>query len=180
MAPDGPNDLDGARRHDVDLTALSFVLVDEEQCLGIHEGLCDLLERLLHELLDLRPVPSGCQLHELVPGAFELAFIGSEQHVEDLGEPELHEGSSPHEAGLVERLAERERRRLRDDGLVEIEECSGVRHHLDSMADRCEHRTRSRNRLNLPTQGASVEHGTWEFECGECALRALSTRCAST
>ncbi len=125
MTSDRAHDLHRARRHDVDVASLPLVLVDEEQRLGVHERFGDLFERLFDELLDLGAMPSRRQFDQLVAGALELVLVCAEENVEELGEAKLHEGATADEAGLVERLAERQRRRLGDHRLVEVEEGSG-------------------------------------------------------
>ena len=105
------------------------MFVDEEQSLRVDEGLGDVGERLADELLDLIALPAGDQVEQFVPGPLELILVRAEQEVHDLRQPHPRQRLAAEKARLVERLAERKRRRLRDDRLVEIEERCLLHHH---------------------------------------------------
>src|SRR5665811_2513511 len=85
-------------------------------------------ECVSNQLFDLVALPACDQLQQFVARSFELTLVCSEQPGEDLGETHSGERLATEEPCLVEGLAEGERRRLRNDGLVEIEE-SCLLHH---------------------------------------------------
>ena len=119
---DRSDDLFWACRDDDHPASPAGVFIDEEECFGVDEGFGHIGERFANKLFDLVALPTCDEMEQFVAGPFELVCVGSEKEVEDLGEPHPCERLPTEEACLVERSAERERRRLGNDCLVEIEE----------------------------------------------------------
>ena len=82
----------------------------------------DLVERLAHDRRDVLLVPALGEREHRLADLLHLLLVGSDEHEDHLRVDALDDRAARQQALAVERLAEREHGRLRDDRLVEVEE----------------------------------------------------------
>ena len=95
------------------------MLGDQLDRLVVDQRVDDLVQRLVDDVPDLLDVPTGAHRGQVVAHPIHLILVGAGQREHELGVRAAQHGPSIDQAALVERLAERKRGRLRDDGLVE-------------------------------------------------------------
>src|SRR5690606_33890022 len=99
------------------------VRLDERGGLGVDEGVDQLVEGLVDDGADLLRGPAAREPRHVIPGAGHLRLVGGAAEAEDqVRVGNLEDVAAGEQAALVQRPAERDRARLRDDGLVEVEE----------------------------------------------------------
>jgi len=97
--------------------------VDEVGSLREDDRLDDRLDRLLDDLADPVAVPAPGQAEDGLPDPVQLLFARAEVEVDELAVERTQHGATVDQATVVEGPAEGDHRRLRDDRLVEVEEC---------------------------------------------------------
>ena len=108
-------------------------VLDQADGLVVHEGVDDVVQRVADDLLDRLDVPARAELRHELPHLLHLVVVGAADEVDELGVRRPQHRPAGDEAAGLELAAERQRARLRDDRLVEVEErCrrSGHRAHV--------------------------------------------------
>jgi hypothetical protein len=98
------------------------VLLDQLHGLVVDQRVDDVVQGLGDDVLDRLHVPARGQRREVLPHPLHLVVVGATDEVDELRVRAAQHGAPVDQTALVERAAERERARLGDDGLVEIEE----------------------------------------------------------
>ena len=119
---DGLHQFDPGCRDDDDVVAVDLVVGDEVGGLGEDQWIDDVVQRLGHDRTHLVDVPPGAHSRQVCPHAGHLIGIGTGEQEKELGVATLQHGTPIQQALVEERLAERERARLREHRLVEVEE----------------------------------------------------------
>ena len=90
--------------------------------LVVDERVDDVVQRVGDDLAHRRDVPAGAQLRHELPHLLHLVVVGAADEVDELGVRRAQHRAPRDQAAGLERLAERQRARLGDDRLVEVEE----------------------------------------------------------
>ena len=116
------DDLLGRRRHDVDAPALLMVEPDEPERLVVHDRFDHLGQGVDHERAQARLVPPAGHAERRLADLGHAPVVGAEHAEHHLADRGAGEHAPRDEPFAVQRGAVREERRLRDHGLVEVEE----------------------------------------------------------
>jgi hypothetical protein len=98
------------------------VQLHQVEGLRVHEGVDHVDQDLLHEALDPVPVPAPRELEHPLLEPVHLLLVRTDQSVDELRVCASHELSACDHPRSVHRPGQGERRRARDDRLVEVEE----------------------------------------------------------
>jgi hypothetical protein len=148
--PDGLDHLGAAGRHDDHVATGGMVLLDQVDRLVVHQWLDDVVQRVGDDVAHRLHVPTGDQLRHELPHLLHLVVVGAADQVDELRVRAAEYGAPRDQPTGLELLAERERARPGDDGLVQVEERRGGPRdgaHAGESTDGC------------PT---SPSHSTWE------------------
>ena len=93
--------------------------------LVVDERVDDVVQGVGDDLADRRDVPAGAQLRHELPHLLHLVVVGAADEVDELRVRRAQHRAPRDQAARLEGLAERQRARLGDDRLVEVEEGRG-------------------------------------------------------
>jgi hypothetical protein len=103
------------------------VLLDEGGGLVVDDRVDQVVQGLGDDLLDLLDVPAAAERGQVLAHPLHLVVVGAAGEEDELGIGGAQHGPAVDQTALVERLAEGERARLRNDRLVQVKEgrCAG-------------------------------------------------------
>jgi len=103
------------------------VLLDEGGGLVVDDRVDQVVQGLGDDLLDLLDVPAADERGQVLARPLHLVVVHAADEEDELGICGAQGGPAVDQPALVERLAERERARLRNDRLVQVKEgrCAG-------------------------------------------------------